>query len=74
MSLGIVHRSLNIEAALKNVNLLSDTIEADGRILRKKCEIKRYLKRQLKAGRKYLPICDCDNFDYQRGCLGHDEL
>ena len=22
-------------------------------------------------GYRVLPICECDNFDYQRGCLGH---
>lgn len=34
-------------------------------------ETKAYLERELKRGRLYLPMGDCDNFDYKKGCLGH---
>ena len=31
-----------------------------------------FLYSQLDMGRRVLPMGDCDNFDYQRGCMGHD--
>ena len=36
-------------------------------------EAKRELLNQLALGRKVIPTCECDNFDYQRGCLGHKD-
>lgn len=34
-------------------------------------ELDRYLREQLALGRKVLPMGNCDNFDYQKGCRGH---
>lgn len=34
-------------------------------------EAKYFLMDELAKGRKVIPTCECDNFDYQRGCQGH---
>ena len=35
-------------------------------------EIRDFMKLQLAMGRRVLPCGDCDNFDYQTGCKGHE--
>ena len=32
---------------------------------------KEFLNECLSKGWKFIPVGDCDNFDYQKGCLGH---
>lgn len=34
-------------------------------------EAREYLHACLEKGWRVLPMGDCDNFDYQKGCLGH---
>lgn len=34
-------------------------------------EARQYLMDRLKEGKTVIPICPCDNFDYQHGCMGH---
>lgn len=68
------HMSLSIEGALRQVpnnNKLSFADNDDGspmtnRQLRAFLEVARY------EGKKLLPMGDCDNFDDQTGCRGHD--
>ena len=69
----IYHHCLNIECALKNADILKGALEDCGKILNTKRQIKCYLTRHRKLGRIYLPIVSCDNFDYKKGCLGHDD-
>ena len=35
-------------------------------------EIRKRLKECLGKGWKYIPVGECDNFDYQTGCMGHN--
>lgn len=65
------HLSLSIEGGIRWAKELCGCIEVDGRTLNTEKEVCDYLRGQLALGRKYLPMGDCDNFDYQQGCLGH---
>ena len=66
-----MHLSLSIEGGIKWAKKLCGCIEVDGRTLNTVKEVREYLQGQLALGRKYLPMSDCDNFDYRQGCLGH---
>lgn len=43
-----------------------------GRKLMKADEIRSALMDELSKGHERLPMGDCDNFDYKKGCRGHD--
>lgn len=66
-----IHMSLNIDGGIQNARLLKGCITVDGRVLNTVKEIRAFLYEQKAMGRKVLPMGDCDNFDYQTGCLGH---
>ena len=53
------HCCLDIEGGIKRAKDLKGCITVDGKILTDVSDIKKFLK-------------DCDNFDYQTGCKGHD--
>jgi hypothetical protein len=36
-------------------------------------ESKRQFIKWISEGKKVVPIGECSNFDYQKGCLGHDK-
>ena len=65
------HLSLNIDGAIRNAKMYKGCITVDGRVLNTVEEIRAFLYEQKGMGRKVLPCGDCDNFDYQKGCLGH---
>lgn len=67
----IMHCCLDIEGGIKNAKSLIGCITVDGHILMDVREIKAFLREQLEMGRRVLPCGDCDNFDYQTGCQGH---
>ena len=52
--------------------MLKGCIEVDGHQLNTVKEIREFLQSQLDIGREVLPMGNCDNFDYQKGCLGHE--
>lgn len=69
-----IHLRLSVRGALKNPQHLKGCITTDeGKTLTSIKEIKEFLRYQLAMGREYLPIGECDNFDYHKGCLGHEE-
>ena len=35
-------------------------------------EAREELKKELSLGKKVLPMAECSNFCYQKGCLGHE--
>jgi hypothetical protein len=37
-------------------------------------EAREYLKIELLKGHRVIPSAGCDNFDYQTGCLGHENF
>ena len=66
------HLSLDIEGGIQNAKDLVGAITLDnGKTLNTVKEVKDFLKECLKKGWKMLPYGDCDNFDYQTGCKGH---
>lgn len=67
-----IHCCLDITGGMKNAQMLKGVITVDGHTLNTVKEIRNFLQGQLDLGRKVLPMGDCDNFDYQKGCLGHD--
>ena len=69
----IRHLCLDIRGGMRNAKQLCGCITVDGKTLNTTHEVKEFLKDQLAMGRKVLPFGDCDNFDYQIGCLGHSE-
>ena len=72
MSRRIIHCCLDISGGIKNAKQLRGCITVDGKTLTTTEEVKSFLYSQLDMGRRVLPVCECDNFDYQRGCRGHD--
>lgn len=66
------HCSMDIEGGIQNAKYLVGAITLDnGKTLNTVKEVKDFLKECLKKGWKMLPCGDCDNFDYQTGCKGH---
>jgi hypothetical protein len=35
-------------------------------------ELKAAFIEELSKGHEVIPTCQCDNFDYKKGCLGHE--
>lgn len=71
MAKAIHHCCLDIAGGIKNARMLRNCITVDGRLLRTEKEVRAFLREQQALGRRVLPMGDCDNFDYQTGCLGH---
>lgn len=72
------HMSISIRGALAR-----NTDELNGVFASKKIpgpdgwmngsQAKQFLMDELEKGRRFLPATQCDGFDYQTGCPGHDE-
>ena len=71
MSMRKTHCCLDISGGIKNAKMLRGCIRADGKLLHTEKEVKSFLREQKAMGRRVLPLGDCDNFDYQTGCMGH---
>jgi hypothetical protein len=69
------HLCLDIRGALLNWNdreMRGVLQHDDGRPMNAR-EAKNALMDEIAKGRKVIPCSPCDNFDYQRGCQGHEE-
>lgn len=64
------HMSLNVKGALLNKYSMDALHDDDGRLM-SRGEAKERLELLDFQGIKYVPSDDCDNFDPQKGCLGH---
>lgn len=71
MARKMIHLCLDISGGIRNARELKGVITVDGHTLNTVKEVRNFLQGQLDMGRKVLPMCDCDNFDYQTGCRGH---
>lgn len=65
------HCCLDISGGIKNARMWRNCITVDRRLLQTEKEVRAFFREQQAMGRKVLPIGDCDNFDYQTGCMGH---
>lgn len=65
------HLALDVVGGIRNARILKGCITVDGRKLVYVKDIRRFLFEELVQGHRCLPMAECDNFDYQRGCLGH---
>lgn len=72
MARRMIHCCLDIQGGINNARMLKGVITVDGHTLNTVKEIRGFLREQLNMGRRVLPMGGCDNFDYQKGCLGHD--
>jgi hypothetical protein len=73
---GMTHMCLDIEGWLTNHPKDRDYVgmfkHDDGRSMSPQ-EARAELFRQLRLGRRVIPMSICDNFDYQNGCQGHSD-
>lgn len=70
-----VHMCMSIRGALNNWKYPDDYYGAitgdDGKVLTPP-QARNFLYDCLAEGKRVLPMGECDNFDYQTGCLGHE--
>lgn len=69
-----IHLCLDVRGALHNWNdrqMRGVFLHDDGRAMTPR-EARSMLMDQIAMGRKVIPTCECDNFDYQTGCGGHE--
>lgn len=70
------HMSLSVTGALRqsdeDLKPWCENISVDGKKLHTVSEIRDFLVERLSEGFECIPMCECDNFDPKRGCLGHD--
>jgi len=64
------HVCLSIRGALRGL-MFDDFIHDDGSSMSRD-EAFEFLCDQLEMGRRVLPMAECEDFDYQTGCPGHD--
>lgn len=69
----IRHMCLSVEGGIRNAKVLKGCITVNGETLESVGEIRDYLKSELAAGRKVLPMHECLGFNFENGCPGHDE-
>ena len=65
------HLALDVAGGIRNARMLKGCVTVDGKALTYVKDIRDLLLDELAQGHRYLPMAECDNFDYQRGCLGH---
>lgn len=65
------HMSLNIRGAILNKDY--SWFSRDDGTPASLREAESFLLDRLALGERFLPIGECDNFDHQKGCLGHDD-
>ena len=63
-----VHMCVSIEGAIRNKAWKAFT-QYNGRNAK---QVEKMLRYELAMGRRVLPVGECDNFDYQEGCRGHE--
>ena len=68
------HLCLPVRAALRwNKNQLDGILTTDDGRPMTIDEVFNTLCDELSKGHEVLPIGDCDNFDWKKGCMGHEE-
>lgn len=65
------HLCIDISGALQHPNDYVGYASYRGKVLESAEEVKMRLLEAQDKGYKFLPVVECDNFDYMKGCLGH---
>lgn len=65
------HMCVDVFGAIKNPKPFCGCITVSGKTLNTISEVKSFFQEQLDMGHEFLPLGDCDNFDYKSGCKGH---
>jgi hypothetical protein len=69
------HFCLDVKGALKNwktKDFRNMFKRKDGSLMRPD-EARAALIDELAKGNEFIPMSECDNFDFKQGCLGHDD-
>ena len=76
MAVRIIHLCMDVQGFLMHHNRKKDYEKMfrdnSGRILSSD-EARHHLLNELAAGHRVIPMTGCDNFDFQKGCLGHND-
>lgn len=67
-----IHLHVSVDGALRNPEPYIGAVKVDGKTLNTRAEVKAFFEYQRAMGRKLLPLGECDNFDYETGCRGHE--
>jgi hypothetical protein len=71
------HLCISLTGALRSwrdSDYIGCCTDADGRTM-EPWEVKAYFLACVSEGKKVIPMdSSCDNFDFQEGCLGHEEV
>ena len=71
-----IHMCLSVRGALSwskaEMKRMAPSMIVNGKQLKTADEVREALLDELAKGHEVLPLCDCDNFDYKKGCLGHE--
>lgn len=71
MSTTMVHMCQNVRGALRNIKQARHMVFHDNG---RKCtlvEARDFFLDELSKGHEVIPIAECNNFDYKKGCQGH---
>lgn len=68
-----IHVFLDVKGALTNWDdkLLASCVAHDDGSPMTAREAKAFLLEELAQGHELIPMAECDNFDWKKGCLGH---
>jgi len=71
----IRHLTLNIQGALRWPDKMLTNLFINNETKRPLTagEARIYLTQELNSGKLKLPLGDCNNFDFQKGCPGHQD-
>lgn len=73
-TIGRRHMCLSVNGCLKrlpNNNRPSFAADDNGKTFTNR-QLRAELQKAASEGKKMLPLGDCDNFDFETGCRGHD--
>ena len=73
----VIHMSLDIAGVMRDPDTLrilaKSATRDDGKPFENVTQLKQALQMELDKGRRVLPMSDeCEGFDYQTGCPGHE--
>lgn len=68
----VMHLCVSCEGALRRPKDFAGAVTVNGNVLESVPEITEFFQGQLLLGHRVIPFGDCDNFDWETGCKGHE--